>query len=123
MEAKQVADTILAQLGGRHFTGMTGAKSLFYREGEGFGLGALTMNIGKAGGFNNTGINHVVIILDASDTYTMQFYKVTKSSVRKGQFYEGTKTLLKEIKDVYCDQLQNLFEENTNLLTSLFPRR
>lgn len=120
--SKEVAETILKQMGGSHFVSMTGAKALRYRTGEGFGLGALTFNIGKAGGFNDTGINYVVIFLDPSDTYTMQFYKVRKGMVRQGKYYEGSKTLIKEYKNVYFDELQNRFEETTNLLTSLFPR-
>lgn len=122
MDAKEVSNTILQQLGGNHFAGMTGAKNFtIIPFSDNCPLGGLIFDINTRG-WSDSGINKVCIVLDASDTYTMTFKKVKKSFVRAGKFYDGSTVIVKEIKDVYCDQLQDLFENNTNLLTTLYPR-
>lgn len=99
----QVAKTILEQLGGNKFRVMTGAKNF---------VGApdsLRFSLPGGGGFCLDGINKVVITLDPSDTYTVQFYRLRGAKA----------TLIKEVKDVYCDYLVACFERATGLRTSL----
>lgn len=98
-----VANTILAQLGGRRFIAMTGAKNL---GGE---AKSLSFKIPKA----KNGISYVKITLDPDDTYTVQFLKI----------YGRKVTTVAEYSNVYADQLRNLFESNTGLYTSLGTMR
>lgn len=119
-QAKQVAETILQQLG-NGFIGMTGAKAFVFRSGEPFGLGALQFKL-PSNPFNAKGINHVSIVLDANDTYTMTFSKKRKAFVRKGIRYDAKETIYATHTNVYCDELQRIFTNETNLLVSLFPR-
>lgn len=97
-----VAQTILDQLGSGKFAVMTGAKN-FVGSANG-----LTFKLpGK--NFCKNDINCVRVILDPTDTYTMQFLKI-----------RGTKvTTVKEVTDVYNDQLQEIFTDVTGLDTSL----
>ena len=60
-----IATTILSQLGGHHFVVMTGAKRMVAIEN------GLRFNIGS----NGSKANMVKVILNADDTYTMQFWK------------------------------------------------
>jgi len=107
MEAQQtqventqsIAKEILAQLGGNRFIVMTGAKHLTST------LKGLHFKIGR----NDQGINWVRIVLDDSDTYTMEFLKIR---VEKN-------TVVKEYSNVYCDQLQKMFTAATGLRTHL----
>lgn len=98
--AKQIADTILAQLGGGRFIAMTGAKNLAFDKD-----GSLTFRIGRNAG----NINAVKIELGASDLYTMKFMKIRKHNV----------TVAKEFDGVYNDQLQKVFTSVTGMHTSL----
>ncbi len=94
-----VANTILAQLGGNHFAAMTGARHI--------------MDIGSAlqfklpARFAKSGIVAVRIKLEASDTYTMTFYAGRSSRV------------VAEVERVYADQLRAIFTAHTGLHTSL----
>lgn len=95
----QIANTILAQLGGGRFVVMTGAKFLTAIEG------GLHFRIGR----NDAGVNFVRVILDVNDTYRMEFCRLRKSQV----------TILTTKVDVYADQLQEIFTDQTGLYTSL----
>lgn len=101
----QVSDTILKQLGGNRFIAMTGAKHFYAIPKEGLTpFGGLTFRIPRS-----KGINRVSIMLDAQDTYTVWFIKD-----------HGLKqTTMSEHYNVYADQLQSLFTEQTGLYTSL----
>lgn len=106
--SKQIAQTILEQLGGRQFAVMTGAKNLTsHSEGEGC-LGALSFRIPGSGGFTKGGINYVKVTLTPSDVYKCEFGKI------RGRTY----TVVSTAEDVYCDMLQDTFLEHTGLLTS-----
>lgn len=94
-----IANTILAQLGGNRFIAMTGAKFLTAIEG------GLQCRIGR----NACGVNLVRVILDVNDTYRMEFCRLRKRQV----------TILSVKSDVYCDQLQAIFTDQTGLYTSL----
>ena len=101
MDNKQVANTILQQLGGNKFIVMTGAKNFVC------GDGYMVFKFGR----NSSRANHLRIELDRGrDLYNMVFIRV------------GPKTRLKELKKyegVYNDQLQELFTEYTGMYTSL----
>lgn len=94
-----VAKAILAQLGGHKFLAMTGAAHLVG------GPNSLSMKIGR----NNKGINHVMITLDPSDTYTMKFYHVRGANAKIKDEHEG----------VYAEDLQRLFTQSTGMYTSM----
>lgn len=94
----QVANTILAQLGGNKFLAMTGAKNLVG------GDDTLRFKIPLS-----NGINHVSITLDCDDTYRITFGKFRKLELRIVHS-QGT---------VYADQLQTLFTDQTGLDTRL----
>ena len=98
---ENVAQTILAQLGGRKFIAMTGAKNLI-NEGNG-----LTCKIGR----NGKGVTHFRVTLDLSDTYKVEFFKWNARALEL--------KLLTEFEGVYCDQLRELFTAQTGLYTSL----
>jgi hypothetical protein len=122
MDAKEVSNTILQQLGGNHFAGMTGAKNFtIVPFTENYPCGGLTFTVNTRG-WSTSGINHVKVILEGNDTYTMYFSKVKKAKIIKGKFYDGSVILVKKIENTYFDDLQNFFEAETNLLTTLYPR-
>lgn len=96
----QTANTILEQLGGRRFCGMTGAKQLTAgREG----LGSLTMRLPS--NLTTGRITHLRVTLTPADLYKVETFK------------RGAFTVVAD--DVYCDQLVTVFEEATGLLTHL----
>ena len=96
---RQIAQTILKQLGGRRFIAMTGAKNI------GFTNKGLSMKIGK----NAKGITHVVVDYNrGKDLYDMEFVKI-----------RGTKRTGKKVKSVYADDLKTIFKGYTGLRTSL----
>ena len=95
----QIANTILAQLGGNRFIAMTGAKNFVGTEN------ALHFHIpGRK-------INSVVVRLDANDTYTVMFNKRTNMGVNIKSVSSATM--------VYADKLREVFTEHTGLYTSL----
>ena len=63
---REIAQTILQQLGGNKFIAMTGAKNL------GFTNKGLQMKIGR----NAKGVTHVIIELTSMDLYDIEFVKV-----------------------------------------------
>ena len=97
---KEIAKTILQQLGGNKFIAMTGAKNL------GFTDKGIQMKIGR----NAKGVTHVIIDLDrGKDLYNIEFVKV-----------RGMKrTTVKKLKGIYADQLKKIFTQNTGLRVSL----
>jgi hypothetical protein len=94
----QVAQTILAQFGGNRFVAMTGAKNFVGSPNS------LRFNIPT-----RSGPNVVVVTLEPSDTYRVDFYRV-----------RGVKcTQVAQCQDVYAEQLQAVFTEKTGLFTLL----
>ena len=96
---RNIAKTILQQLGGNKFIAMTGAKNL------GFTNNGLQMKIGR----NSKGITHVIISLKSTDTYDVEFIKM-RGVNRK---------VVKKLKGVYADQLGKIFTKFTGLRTRL----
>jgi len=94
MDKRQAAVT-LKQLGGNKFIAMTGAKNF------GFGKDGLSFKIGR----NAKAVNYVVIDLNGKDLYDIKFQKGTR--------------VLKQVNDVYADQLQKIFTKYTGMYTSL----
>lgn len=106
MEANQtieVANTILSQLGGRRFTTMTGANSLTAINEQ---CGGLSFRLPR---MNGVKVNYVKIVLNGLDLYEVTF----------GRIYNNKFSVISEHKDVYCDELENLFEKQTGLYTHL----
>ena|ERR1019366_6648405 len=98
----QTAHTIMNQLGAGRFVVMTGANSFSSTENS------ITFRIpGK--NFAKQSINHIEIILDATDTYTMVFSRLRA----------GTLTCINKEIGIYCDQLEAIFRDNTGLATRL----
>ncbi|MDE9429867.1 hypothetical protein [Xenorhabdus bovienii] len=97
----EIANTILAQMGGNRFIAMTGAKYLVAIEnGLQFKLPAR---------FAAKGINCVQITLESSDTYKMKFLKIREVECKE----------ISEIQGLFFDQLQEFFTEQTGLDTHL----
>jgi len=97
---KEIAKTILQQLGGNKFIAMTGAKNLGHTNK------GLQMKIGR----NSKGITHVIINLKASDTYEMEFIKLRGPS----------RKVVKKVSGVYNDMLGKIFTKYTGMRTSLW---
>jgi hypothetical protein len=97
----EVARTILQQLGGSHFIAMTGAKLVFCTKN------GLTVTVPK----NVTCTNRFEVRLNDSDLYDLWFYQVQKN---------GKIKLVKSYRDVFFDDLQDLYTETTGLYTKLF---
>ena len=97
---QDIAQTILAQLGGNRFVAMTGARNLMAIES------GLTMKLGKGA---HDGITHLTITLDADDSYTVLFQKVRGTKVAEITKHVG----------VYADMLTDVFYNATGSLTSL----
>ncbi|MCB0374898.1 MAG: hypothetical protein KDD04_03170 [Sinomicrobium sp.] len=104
-EQKQIAVTILAQLGGRRFMAMTGSKNMLYDANW------LRMDLAK----NKSGANQLRITLQDNDTYKMEFYRFTLN--RKTFDYKITEKA--NFEGIYADQLQSIFTEVTGMYTSL----
>lgn len=100
----QVHIEILNQLGGRKFLVMTGTKNLVYCAKEN---NYLLMKLSR----NVSGAQYLKITLTVFDTYTMVFSKVNNKT--------GEIKTVKEIENVYCDELQKVFTSVTGLYTIL----
>ena len=103
MDDNRVAATILAQLGGRRFTAMTGAKN--------FIAGNDHLLFQLPAGFARDGINKVKVTLDWTDTYTVEFLRCN--------FRTRSVVTVSTHSGVYDDGLQRLFAEVTGLDTHL----
>lgn len=132
---QEIAKIILQQLGGRQFAMMTGAKQFVAIDN------GVRFRIGK----NKTRANLVKIVLRGDDTYNLEFwhigqevnpYTILMRYADKGlspdEFNKQVKAAteraekaaepvkLKAYEGIYCDQLQELFTEYTELYTRLF---
>jgi hypothetical protein len=98
----QVANTILAQLGGRRFLVMTGASNLM---GD---AASLTFRLPRRAAAD-CGINHIKITLEPNDTYTFVGLKVGRAKL----------STVYEASGIYAEDLQRIFTSVTGLETSL----
>src|SRR4051812_25235704 len=103
---KQVASEILRHLGGRRFQVMTGARQFTCMSDQ---RGSIQFRLPRA----KDGINHVKVMLNASDTYTVTFSKLRGSEFKQ----------IAHLPGVYCDRLQSVFRSVTGLETSLGTAR
>lgn len=104
---KQIAETILEQLGGKRFAVMTGAKN-FCAVSRG-----VSFRLPSTPHFVRDGINVVEVKLMPSDTYTVKFSRMWGHNIK----------LVSEHTDIYCDTIRDLFTEVTGLATSLGTMR
>ena len=95
----QVAKTILQQLGGNKFIAMTGAKNF------GSSRNSLQFKIGR----NSKSISHVIVTLKSSDLYDVEFIRIRGTS----------RKVVKKLRGIYADQLQQMFTKYTGLRTRL----
>ena len=99
-DAKQIADTILKQLGGGRFVAMTGAKNLAYTSSP----PGLSMSIGRGA---KSAIKYFRVNYDkGSDTYTLIFMNNSGGRV-------------KEIPFVHAGEMRRVFTMTTGFDTSL----
>lgn len=104
MTGKEVAIAIIDQLGGKLFIRMTGAKNMLaYPTGLKFSIPARMAR---------NGINGMSIMLNGDDLYDVEFLKVNMK--------KRIHTVVSAHSGIYCDQLRELFEQETGLRTSLF---
>lgn len=96
-----VAQIILAQLGGNRFIAMTGAKD--FLRGENY----LTFGYSSRGTKNKS--NKIRITLENNDTYSVKFYNIRGIKVKE----------VGEFDNIYNNQLQSLFTRETGLDTHL----
>lgn len=101
-DAATIAKTTLAQLGGGKFIAMTGAKN-FIRGNDG------SLHFQLPARFATNGATRVKVMLDPTDTYTMEFFRVRKMEAVTISRHEG----------LYCDMLQDVFTSETGLDTHL----
>lgn len=98
-----VAETILSQLGGNKFVAMTGAKDFF-------GGASLTLTFSLSSRMTRNKCNRVIItLLQGSDTYKVQFCKLSKFELKT----------ITTLVGVHCSELQQIFTQETGLVTSL----
>ncbi len=98
-EQKEIATTIINQLGGNKFRAMTGANNFVAtKSGVQF----------KFKGSRK--VNCCVITLDPSDTYTVEFWKIKRNC----DF-----DMIESSDMIYADMLPRIFESETGLRTSL----
>lgn len=101
MTNREIAATIYSQIGGDRFKVMTGAHSFSQTEQ------GLVFKLPKG--------KYFIVKLNGLDLYDLSYW-------RNGQFRKDTYVeakVLNEKKDVYAEDLQNVFTEMTGLYTSL----
>lgn len=105
-EAKEIAGTILKQLGGQKFIIMVGAHALGCQTEEN---GNTTMTCRFKG---SKKANYIKVTLNAMDTYDVKFLKLGRAPKFKI-------TEVAEFDGIYYDQLQKIFTDVTGLYTHL----
>lgn len=101
-ENRQIASTILEQMGGNRLRVMTGAKNFLALDR------GLSFRIpGK--GFAKQNINHIRIMLNGNDLYDVTFQVIRGTTVKT----------VAEVSDVFCEDLQRIFRHHTGLDTHL----
>jgi hypothetical protein len=101
----EVATEILRQLGGGTFIVFTGARAFGVEDS-----GALRFQLPPG---TRNGANLVRIRLDPSDTYTIEFHRITGVASTE---------LIESLDDVYVEDLQDVFTRATGLYTRFGQR-
>lgn len=99
MDNMTIANTILAQLGGRRFIAMTGAREFVAI------YSGLRFRLPRARG----GINLVRIVLEPSDAYAIEFHASRSTDSKLAHRDAG----------IYAEDLRRVFTDATGLETSL----
>lgn len=94
-----MANIILQQLGGNKFLAMTGAKNL---------IGDNSMLMFSISGTKNKS-NKIRITLNNSDLYNVEFFNIRGTNVKE----------ISKFHNIFADQLQSLFTQETGLYTYL----
>lgn len=105
--SKQIAATIIEQLGGGRFIAMTGARDFISGEVEGNGNPGVKFRLPRA----NDGINIVSVTLTPMDLYDLIFYRVRGTDIQVVQKHEG----------IYCESLRKIFTDATGLYLDFAP--
>lgn len=92
----------LDQLGGNRFIAMTGARNFVYSKKDNY----IAFKIPRAA----QNINFIKITLNAMDLYDIEFGHISNKFGYK---------VIKKFNDLYNDQLQSIFTQETKLYTSL----
>ena len=101
--SKSQAQEIIRQLGGRKFEMLMGVKS------KGVGKDGLIIHIGR----NPKKVSHIIIDLDrGKDLYNIKFGKIFKYKFK----------IIKNLKGVGVEQMHDVIEKHTGLLTTFRPR-
>jgi len=101
--SKSQAQEIMRQLGGRKFEMLMGVKS------KGVGKDGLILHIGR----NPKKVSHIIIDIDrGKDLYNLTFGKIFKYQFK----------VIKKLKGIYVDQLHDMIEQYTGLLTTFRKR-
>jgi len=101
--SKSQAQEIMRQLGGRKFEMLMGVKS------KGVGKDGLIIHIGR----NPKKVSHIIIDIDrGKDLYNLTFGKIFKYQFK----------VIKKLKGIYVDQLHDMIEKYTGLLTTFRKR-
>jgi len=111
---------IFQQIGGNKFLAMTGSKVKYYGYDE-LGYVYLMFELSK----NQSGAKFLKIQLNEKDLYNMEFTRIKKTLNKEYsaigiKIYDEEIKNVKIIKDVYCDQLQEIFTDITGMYTRLF---
>jgi len=101
--SKSQAQEIMRQLGGRKFEMLMGVKS------KGVGKDGLIIHIGR----NPKKVSHIIIDLDrGKDLYNIKFGKIYKYKFK----------IIKNLKGVGVEQMHDVIEKYTGMLTTFRPR-
>jgi hypothetical protein len=106
--AKYVADTILAQLGGSRFCVMVGLGNRTYGTNS-VGHDYTSFKIGGGAKCGGKRVNYVTVTLEPTDTYKVEFIYC---SVKE-------RTVRKTLNGVYSTSMEEVFTRNTGMATRL----
>lgn len=106
-----IATEILNQLGGNKFRVMTGAKDMIATESG--------LQFKLPSRFAKQGINCVQIKLNGMDLYDIKFIKITNRKHAEYNIRVPHAIDVSEFNDIYNDQLQEIFTQETGLDTHL----
>jgi hypothetical protein len=96
------ANTILNQIS-KQTLFILGAKNIIFSSDGCGGVSFKTMKV------SSEYANHIKIVLDDNDTYTMTFSHIYGIRMKR----------IDEVKGVYCEMLHDMIEEHTGLTTTM----
>lgn len=113
-------EDIAQQIGGNKFLVMTGSKFLHYGY-DNLGYVYLTIKLSK----NQSNAQYLKIQLNYLDLYNLTFTRIKKTLNKEYaalgvKIYDEEVIAVKEINDVYAEDLQPIFTDITGMYTKLF---